>query len=208
MNEKHISIGEMGGGGYGKWDGKPMAQLVRDVMEKASTLDEAVEIMRKGPRTCEYYYVVSDGRTKQAVGIAATPDSFQVIKPGESDPRLPHGIPDAVLLSAGDRYEELARRVQANYGKLDAQGAMALMTRPVCMPSNIHSVLFAPDTLEFWVANADAKNPASHTRFTHYDLNDLLKPEGTAGGTMIDTRSGVPKAPWHLNPKPETRNPN
>jgi hypothetical protein len=52
------------------------------------------------------------------------------------------------------------------------------MARPVCMTSNIHSVLFAPDTLEFWVANADAKNPASHTRFTHYDLKALLEPEG------------------------------
>jgi len=35
--------------------------------------------------------------------------------------------------------------------------------------------LFAPDTLEFWVANADAKNVASHTRYTHYDLKELLK---------------------------------
>jgi hypothetical protein len=41
-------------------------------------------------------------------------------------------------------------------------------------------VLFAPDTLEFWVANADSKNVASHTRFTHYDLKELLKNEGTA----------------------------
>ena len=180
MNEKHISIGEMGGGGYGRWDGKPMAQLVRDVMEKASTLDEAVEIMRKGPRTCEYYYVISDGKTKDAVGIAATPDTFETIKPGQSHPRLPHPVADAVLLSAGDRYEELARRVQADYGKFDAEGAIQLMSRPVCMPSNIHSVLFAPDTLEFWVANADSKNPASHTRFTHYDLKELLKPEATA----------------------------
>ena len=180
MNEKHISIGEMGGGGYGMWDGKPMAQLVREVMEKADTLDEAVEIMRKGPRTCEYYYVISDGRTRDAVGIAATPDTFEVVKPGESHPRLPHAVPDAVLLSADERYEELARRVKANHGNFDAESAIALMTRPVCMTSNIHSVLFAPDTLEFWVANADATNPASHARFTHYDLKNLLKSEATA----------------------------
>ena len=136
--------------------------------------------MRTGPRTCEYYYVISDGKSKTAVGIAATPDTFQVLKPGESDPRLPHAIEDAVLLSAGDRYEELARRVTAGYGKFDAMSAIELMSRPVCMTSNIHSVLFAPDTLEFWVANADSKHPASHTRFTHYNLNDLLKPEATA----------------------------
>ncbi|MHB9006172.1 MAG: C45 family autoproteolytic acyltransferase/hydrolase, partial [Limisphaerales bacterium] len=176
MNSRRISIGEMGGRGEGNWDGKPMAQLIREVMEKASTLDQAVAIMRRGPRTCEYYYVIADGNTRQAVGIAATPTTFEVVKPGESHARLPHAIDDAVLLSAGDRYEELARRVQANHGKLDNEGARRLMDRPVAMNSNIHSVLFAPETLDFWVANADSKSVASHCRYTHYNLGELLKP--------------------------------
>ena len=175
MNEKHVAIGEMGGRGEGNWDGKPMAQLVREVMEKANNLDEAVAIMRKGPRTCEYYYVISDAKTKAAAGIAATSTTFEVVKPGEAHPRLPHAIKDAVLMSAGDRYEELAKRVQASHGKFTADNARDLMTRPVCMNSNIHSVLFDPETLDFWVANADSKNPASHTRYTKYNLAELLK---------------------------------
>ena len=177
MNAKHISIGEMGGRGEGHWDGKPMAQLIREVMEQASTLDEAVAIMRRGPRTCEYYYVISDGNAHTAVGIAATATTFEVIHTGEAHLRLPHAIKDAVLMSAGDRYEELAKRVLAGRGKFDADSARDLMTRPVCMTSNIHSVLFAPDTLDFWVANADSANPASHTRYTHYNLAELLKSE-------------------------------
>ena len=177
MNEKHIAMGEMGGQGQGQWDGKPMAELVREVMEKANTLDEAVAIMRKGPRTCEYYYVISDAKNNSAVGIAATPDKFQVIKPGESHELLPHPSKDTVLMSAGDRYEELARRVKANYGKFDAAGARDLMTRPVCMTSNLHSALFEPETLDFWVANADSKSPAAHCRYTHYNLAQLLQPE-------------------------------
>jgi len=177
MNEKQVAIGEMGGRGEGQWDGKPMAQLVREVMEKADTLDEALAIMRQGPRTCEYYYVLSDGKSKRAVGIAATPDRFETIWPGQAHPRLPHAIPDAVLLSADERYEELARRVKASHGRLDAAGARDLMKRPVCMTSNIHSVLFEPETLDFWVANADSQNPAAHTRYTHYNLAELLKPE-------------------------------
>jgi hypothetical protein len=176
MNEKHVAIGEMGGRGEGNWDGKPMAQLIREVMEKAGTLDEAVAIMRKGPRTCEYYYVISDAKTKTAVGIAATPTTFEVVKPGEAHPRLPHPIKHAVLMSAGERYEELAKRVKAGHGKFTADTARDLMTRPVCMNSNIHSVLFDPETLDFWVANADSKNPASHTRYTKYNLAELLKP--------------------------------
>jgi hypothetical protein len=183
MNEKKVAIGEMGGRGEGNWDGKPMAQLLREVMEKASTLDEAVDILRKGPRTCEYYYVVTDGKTKRAVGIAATPSRFETVWAGESHPLLPEAVKDAVLLSGGDRYKELVRRVKAGYGKIDADAALDLMKRPVCMNSNIHSVLFEPETLDFWVANADSKNPASHTRFTRYNLADLLKARAEDGAT-------------------------
>ncbi len=174
MNEKHISIGEMGGRGEGQWDGKPMAQLVREVMERASTLDEAIAVMRDSKRTCEYYYVIADGKTKQAVGIKATPEIFEVIRPGEAHPQLITPVKDAVLMSAGDRYTELAKRAQTGWGKFDADSARELMTSPVCMISNIHSVLFAPDTLDFWVANADGKNVASHSRYTHYNLAELL----------------------------------
>jgi ribA/ribD-fused uncharacterized protein len=147
---------------------------MREVMEQADTLAEAVEIMRKGPRTCAYYYVISDGNAKDAVGIAATPETFEVVRPGESHPKLPHPVTDAVLLSAGDRYEHLTQRVRSGYGTFDAESAIKLMTRPVCMTSNIQSVLFAPETLDLWVANADGQNVASHTRFTHYNLNELL----------------------------------
>jgi hypothetical protein len=174
MNERQIAIGEMGGRGEGNWDGKPMAQLMREVMEQASTIDEAVEIMRRGPRTCEYYYVISDAKSMRAVGIAATPDKFETVWAGESHPLLPHAVKDSVLLSAGDRYETLVQRVRDGFGGFDDNRARDLMTRPVCMNSNIQSVLFAPDTLDFWVANADSENVASHTRYTRYNLGELL----------------------------------
>ena len=177
MNDQHISIGEMGGRGEGNWDGKPMAQLLREVMEKAGTLDEAIDVMRKSPRTCEYYYVIADGNAHTAVGIKATPDTFEVVHTGEAHPQLDTPIKDTVLLSAGDRYKELTRRVNEGFGKFDADSARELMTRPVCMDSNIHSVLFAPDTLDFWVANSDGDKPASSTRYTKYNLAELIKSE-------------------------------
>jgi hypothetical protein len=51
------------------------------------------------------------------------------------------------------------------------------MDPPVCMNSNIHSVLFEPDTLDLWVANADSEHVASLARYTHYNLRELLKSE-------------------------------
>ncbi|MDF1812316.1 MAG: C45 family autoproteolytic acyltransferase/hydrolase [Verrucomicrobiales bacterium] len=174
MNEKHIAIGEMGGKGEGNWDGKPMAQLIREVMENCDTIDEAVELMRAGPRTCEYYYVISDGKSGRAVGIKATPEIFETVWSGEAHPQLPDPVENTVLLSSGDRYKELVRRVKQDYGNFDADSARELMTRPVCMNSNIQSVLFAPESLDLWVANADSENVASHTRYTKFNLADLL----------------------------------
>ena len=175
MNEKQLCLGEMGGKGEGSWDGKPMAQLVREVMEKCSTIEEGLDFMRRTPRTCEYYYVLSDAKSHRACGIKATPEIFEVIWTGESHPQLNDAVADTVLLSAGSRYEELVRRVKDGFGSFDAPKAIQLMTRPVCMASNIHSVLFAPDTLDFWVANADSVSPASETRFTAYNLKSLLQ---------------------------------
>jgi isopenicillin-N N-acyltransferase-like protein len=174
MNAKHVAIGEMGGRGEGNWDGKPMAQLVREVMENADTMEEAVEIMRKSPRTCEYYYVISDGKGRKAVGVKATSKVFEVVEMGAPHPELRHPVKDTVLVSAGDRYENLVKRVQEGYGTFTAESARALMEPPVCMTSNIHSVLFAPETLDFWVANSDSQNVASKTRYTHYNLRELL----------------------------------
>ncbi|MCX7817611.1 MAG: C45 family autoproteolytic acyltransferase/hydrolase [Kiritimatiellae bacterium] len=175
MNEQHISIGEMGGRGEGRWYGRPMAQLVRDVMETASSLEEAVAVLRQARRTCEYYYVIADGRRRTAVAIWATPDRFETVGPGEPHPKLPRPVPDAVLLSAGERYDALVERVLVAFGHFDAERARELMRRPVAMNSNIQSVLFAPDTLDFWVANADGARIASDTRYTRYNLRELLQ---------------------------------
>lgn len=175
MNEKQLCIGEMGGKGEGHWDGKPMAQLVREVMEKCSTVDEAIDFMRRTPRTCEYYYVISDAKSHRAAGIKATPEIFEVVWSGESHPQLLDPVQDTVLMSAGSRYEELVKRVKNGFGGFDAGKSIQLMSRPVCMTSNIHSVLFAPDSLDFYVANADSNNVASETRFTAYNLKTLLE---------------------------------
>ena len=93
---------------------------------------------------------------------------------GESHPRLPHPIKDAVLLSAGDRYKELVKRVEKGLGGFDAESARHLMDRPVAMKSNLHSVLFETTTTRFWVANAskDGK-PAAEQPYHAFQLSDL-----------------------------------
>ncbi len=175
MNAKSVSVGEMGGRGLGHWTGVPMALLVREVLERGTDLDEAIAIFRDTPRTCQYFYVVADGKTNRAVGMEASWDKFQLIEPGQANPLLPTPVKDAVLLSAGDRYKELVKRTQAGHGAFDANSARKLMDCPVAMKSNLHDVLFAPKSTKFWIANASKdKQPAASQTYHAFQLTELL----------------------------------
>ena len=176
MNTEHISVGEMGGGGLGHWNGRPMALLVREALETAKSLDEAIATFRDGPRTCQYFYVIADGETNEAVGMEASWDVFTVIKPGETNPLLPKPVKDCVLLSVGSRYDELSKQTSAGYGTFTAETALHLMDRPIAMNSNLHNVLFEPATTKFWVANASSdKKPAAEQKYYSFQLSELLK---------------------------------
>jgi len=95
MNKEKIAIGEIGGLGYGYWDGIPMAFLLREILEKAGSLEEAKQILASSPRTCEYYYVISDGKTNEGIGVYATASQLRFILPGSSYALLaPSDLPE------------------------------------------------------------------------------------------------------------------
>ena len=177
MNAKQVSIGEMGGRGP-----RPLGRACRWRSSSAwrwrrrTTSTRPIAVFRDHPRTCEYYYVIADGKTGKGVGMEARGTGSTWSAMGESHPRLPHAVKDAVLLSAGDRYEELADRVQAGHGTFDAESARDLMDRPVAMKSNLHSVLFETKSTRLWVANASKDGePAATQPYPRVPLSELLK---------------------------------
>lgn len=180
MNSKQISLGEMGGRGEGQWDGVPMATLMRRALEECDSLDEVMSLWKDNPRTCEYYYVFADGKIPSAVGVAATPEKIEFVKPGQGHELLGDGIQDSVVLSAGSRLETLKQRVKDGHGKFDEEKAMRLMDRPVAMESNLHNVLFVPQKGIMYVANADHREPAANRPYVKIDLLKLLAEPGAA----------------------------
>jgi isopenicillin-N N-acyltransferase like protein len=84
MNDHKIALGEIGGQGYGVWNGMPMAFLMKHVLEHASSLEEAKKLFSSLPRTCEYYYLVSDGNQEKSIGIYATSHQIHFIESGSS----------------------------------------------------------------------------------------------------------------------------
>ena len=186
MNAKHISIGEMGGPGFGHWTGVPMAILMREVMQTADSLDTALSVFRDNPRTCVYYYVIADGKTNEAVGVATNWEKMVTIQPGETHELLPHPVEDCVLLSAGDRYEKLVQRAKQLHGDIDAEAARRLMDRPVAMNSNLHNVLFEPATTKFWVAQASTdQRPAADQPYHSLQLTELLQRQPDAAAKQL-----------------------
>jgi hypothetical protein len=174
MNAKGLAIGEMGGRGEGDWDGVPMSFLLRDVMERAATVEEGLKILTTGPRTCEYYYVLSD-RSGNIAGVHADARQITILEPGKPHPQLPFVPPDTVLISGPGRAEALSRRLQEHYGKIDAAAMIDIIKRPVAMPSNLHNAVFAPQTLDMWFADAGKHTPACDEPYAHCNLGALIR---------------------------------
>jgi hypothetical protein len=174
MNECGLSIGEMGGRSEGQWDGMPMSLLLRDVMERAATVEEGLHILRAAPRTCEYYYILSD-RSGALRAVQCTPAEMTELEPGQQHPRLPLVPPDTVLISGDDRAKLLSQRIRADYGQIDVPKLMEIIKRPVAMHSNLHDAIFAPETLEMWFADAGKQTPACDEPYAHVKLSELIE---------------------------------
>ena len=84
MNTEKIAVGEIGGKGYGYWEGIPMTFLLREIMETATSLSEAKHLLEHAKRTCEYYYVLSDGHHETSTGVYATASQIHFFPPGVS----------------------------------------------------------------------------------------------------------------------------
>ncbi len=176
MNEKGLAIGEMGGAGEGKWDGLPMAFMMRRVMEECSTVDEAITLMKSVPLTCDYYYVLSDasGALVAVEAIAESETPIVTLLPGMEHSRLPGALDDVVYISAGERAQKLYERLQENYGRIDVELLQEIIKRPVSMKSNLHDVIFAPETLELWHAEAGTTTSACDEPYIHVDFREII----------------------------------
>ncbi|MFW5653322.1 MAG: C45 family autoproteolytic acyltransferase/hydrolase [Planctomycetota bacterium] len=184
MNDAGIALGQMGGRGEGQWDGVPMASLMRLALEECRTLDEVKHLWTTSQRTCEYFYVWSDGDRRQALGVAAWPDRIEFMEPGEGHEMIGPGLDDTVVLSIGSRLEALRQRITDSHGSIDREAAIRLMDRPVAMSSNLHNVLFVPEHRELWLAHADREKKAWQNRYVKYDLRAILA--AATGGAATD----------------------
>jgi len=176
MNAEKIAITGIGGGEDGRLDGMPMQVLVRQVLERSSSLEEALAVLKNSKRADEYSYVVSDGKTGKACGATATADGLSVFRPGQKIGEQAEPLAGVVVISGGQRLKALLVKITDGYRRIDLARAEKLMDYPVSAKGgNLHNVLFVPQDLVLHVANARGKADACLQPYYHYDLKSLLK---------------------------------
>jgi len=197
MNDEHLSVGEIGGKGYGKWDGIPMSFLLREILQFSSNLEDAKEKLRRSPRTCEYFYVIADGKINQSIGAYATNSQITFIEPGSSyylsdcadysfqavsslfceddlDRIFFQQPKDSIALigfSNPERYTILTERLDQSKGLINARVLQEIIKQPVGRKTNLHNVIFHPGSCSFWVSHAGYDDsPAYSEPYQHFQL--------------------------------------
>ena len=176
MNADGIAMSEIGDDWDKKtdsFDGRPLNFVMRDSVQFGRTLDEAVDLVRSGPRTTSLLYCLSSAKDGAVRALKTSHARCVVYSPSD----LPYpSRPGMVYLSMGmdsPWNKKVGDALLGDYGKLDVSRAQALMKR--LHTGSLHAVVFEPATGDVWVANATETRMAYDRPYHHFNLKAALR---------------------------------
>ncbi|HOX37819.1 MAG TPA: C45 family autoproteolytic acyltransferase/hydrolase [Candidatus Brocadiia bacterium] len=224
MNAEGIAIADMTSDTKDEsFDGMPMIFLIRKVLWEAKTADEAVLILKAGPRASGFNYMIADGKAGQLRAVEAahsavevfTPDSYSMkwlphtklvdcvwrsnhfISPelakGQRDVYDPRNGPES---DSWLRYFIFGQFLKENHGKIDEMKMFECLRQYAVDEPALHQIVFSPSSLELSVANAD--NP-KNDKFPGAMNNDFYR--YSLSGILEGSVDSVKKV--ELPPRPE-----
>ena len=94
MNGAGITVGEMGSSSKDEsFEGVAMIFLVREVLRRATDLEAAIDVFRRGPRTCGFNFIVGSGDERRAAAIEVTRSKMFVSGLGDAAEAVPPHAP-------------------------------------------------------------------------------------------------------------------
>jgi dienelactone hydrolase/predicted choloylglycine hydrolase len=181
MNAKGISIGEMGSSCKDEnYAGIPMVFLLREALRQGGTLEEALNVFRKGPRTCGYNFIVSDGKIPDARAIEVTRNHMQEFGPGDKAEnvgphyclpccvrRVNHFVGEETAKTQRNGYDPreanpaswvgydlIGHWLKQNHGQIDGPRMIQLLRMYPPGHPCLHQAVFCPTDLDIWVSHA------------------------------------------------------
>lgn len=187
--------------------------LENEIMRKAKTLDEAIELISAARRGGAFGLIIADGARKEAAVVESTPERLGIrrmesgaivltnfatteeLKP--VDLLLRYNI---LLRNVMGRYERLSRLIEAHRGAITPALAASFMSDHVdvitgaergtgitiCSDNNVTSAVFVPGSGLFWVAGG--AEPACINEYVGYDF--VAELAGDPAGRTPATLSG------------------
>lgn len=184
INTAGITIGEMGSASRDEdYAGIPMIFMVREALRRARTLEQALEVFRRGPRTCGFNFIIGSGDERKAVALEVT--RGQVFVAGLGDPaenvaphtamadmvrRTNHFVgrntaktqrrpgegydPRAYMAGSWKRYQLITGYLERMRGRLDAQTMIALLRKYPSGHECLHQAVMCGTDRKIWVAQA------------------------------------------------------
>jgi hypothetical protein len=186
MNE-FVSAGEMGYGNrnYETLEGTPFIFLFKKMLREASSIQEAVRIVKESQRTCSYVYQFAGASECPGVkGIMTVSDyqRFEMLLDNqkfydEGDEQHYLGINDVIF--AGHDTDIIREFLVKNYGNIDLE-LMKELAKVAAMRGNVQDVIMKPDTLEAWMVNAsnttkDEDGKASNQKWYYFNFGEIVE---------------------------------
>jgi hypothetical protein len=178
MNAAHVAMSEIGdsfGEAHETLAGEPMPFVMRDVVQFADNLPDAVRTVQDAKRTTSFLYCIGDAKIPDARTLVTGSDFCRVY----SSRSLPFALLSGVVYTSmgmDSKWNPKVYRVLSQgRGKIDPDFAAQTLMRG-CKTGDLHSVVFDATTLELWVANATPDGKPGYDReFVHFSLDEALK---------------------------------
>ncbi len=179
--------------------GSSVLLRLRDVAQRATSLKQAVRLLKRGKGTLGYHFTIADGRHAAVLEVSARNVLERRLKAdlllGCDPTRPPHAQLPSATASGKGRYNRLKQTLPGQPAR--AETMLRLLSDPRGQVRNgetIHQVVMMPATRTMWVRAGDLKGPA--VAFSLEGPVESLEPKPTS-------RPSVPKRP--IKPKPMPR---
>lgn len=181
MNAKGIALTEKGASPDEDYPydlkGIPFMVMLRDILQDAASLDDALSIVRNAHRIKKYYFVIGDGVKRAGVKIRAFAPNLDIWP--DNDPKdmfAPKVMPNLVYITMND--DAAWNHFRANRGKYNAELMIELSRLVAGGDSNLMDVVYDATTREMWVAYAEGRTPAYKRDYVHFKLDDYIQGMG------------------------------
>ncbi len=190
MNSAGIAMSEIGDDwdkDTDTFDARPLNFVMRDSVQFGRTLDEAVNLVKDGPRTSSLLYCLSSAREKAVRALQTSHAKCYVYAPDQ----LPFArLQNCVYMSMGMDSKwnpKVGAALKSDLGKIDPEQAEGLMKR--LGTGSLHAVVFEAGTGDMWVANATMTEKAYKRPFNHFNLREALSDPFFSGARVASNGS-------------------